>query len=285
MSKELVKQDQNQIIVSSPVDRKAMENLLPEEKKFLEAALQPPIKDLNALDVVQTLLAQITTAYTRAGYRIPDPGTLALYAEEFRISLLEKHPGTTLVEVREALKAGVYGEAGEFTGLNPKTFLQFISYYRKRTDRLIAIEQFKSRRLHLNYQASLSPEQNAAFNKQQVNEHYELFLQGKLIVDFTPIDVYECLCNEKLLVLTLEEKRQINERAKAYYLRVKSSPKLRGNTKGIGDVLTNYMATGPGEEIIKSYSKRIAVLDYFDAMKAKGVQAIFHQNFFNEQPH
>lgn len=261
-------------LIVSEVDRKATENLLPAERKMIEAALQPKINTIPAEDAQVSFVALIATSYTRAGFKMPDESTVALYAEELHLELVNRYPCVTIPEVREALKAGVYGDAGEFTGLNPKTFIQFVRHYLFTDQRKGAVQQFESTRLRISHQLTLSPEQKEADNKAFANFQFELFLSGQLIVDFTPVDLYEFLYNEGYMPLTLDEKRKINERAKGYFNRLKTSPKLKGNAKSIGDLVSTVYEDATADTV-KNIAKRIAVLDFFEVLKSQGKTTVF----------
>lgn len=259
----------------SPVDRAAMQNLLPAEKKMIEAGLQPKIEDQKALDVSIVFISIITTAYTRAGYKMPDNATLALYANEFYDSLIEKFPRVTIPEVREALKDGVYGEFGEFTGLNPKTFMQFVRGYISSNARKDAIKQFEEKRLYLTQTRELTQDERTKYNKDFVNDLFEDYLKGTLVADYIPAFIYEFLEIEGKLKLALDEKRKINERAKQYFSRLKTSKRYKGNTRSIGDELAAYVQTRDEEVTLKNISKQFAVFDYFEAQLKAGAKAIF----------
>lgn len=276
MNNQLSTTNQNlEIKQASPVDRAAMQNLLPVEKRMIEAALQPKINEQKAFDVTNIFVSIITSAYTRAGYNMPDPDTLALYADEFYTSLLEKFPRVSISEVREAIKEGVYGEYGEFTGLNPKTFMQFIKGYVASGTRKEAIKQFQSKKLFLTAQRELTPDERDKYNKDFVNELFEDHLKGKLVADYVPSFIYDVLENFGKIKLPLEEKRKINERAKSYFARLKTSKRYKTKPRHIGDELSAYIQTRDEETTIKNISKQFAVVDFFEEMTKAGAKTIF----------
>lgn len=276
---ELQKNQSGQLAVSlnniSAIDRKAVENLLPGETKIIQAGLMPKISEQPAVDVVLMFNSIISTAYTRAGYKMPDEATLALYADEFYSSLIEKFPRVTIPEVKEALKEGVYGEYGEFTGLNPKTFIQFIKGYLFSKDRAEAIKQFESKRQYLKAQIELSPEQKEQFNKDFINDQYNDFRSGKLIADFIPSFLYEFLEQQGKIKLTIDEKRKIKDRAQSYFKRLKTSKRYKGNARSIGDELAAYVQGRDEDLTIKNISKQFAVFDFFEAQAKTGTETIF----------
>jgi hypothetical protein len=278
MDKQIIKaHNPQQSLIVSPIDRKASESLLPGERKIIEAALQPKINDQPPVDVVTTFIALITQSYTRAGYKMPDENTLALYADEFYQSLLEKYPRVTIAEIREAFKAGVYGEFGEFTGLNPKTFMQFIKGFLFSNDRKEAIRLFESRRSVLSTLRALSPEEREATNKEYCNLLFEDHKKGSLVADFIPAFIYDFLEQQGKIKLTLDEKKKINERAKSYFTRLKTSKRYKGNMRSIGDELAAYVQSRDEEVTIKNISKQFAVVDYFETQAKAGVQTIFEK--------
>lgn len=276
MNNQLQTQTNNSgALIASTVDRKAMENLLPEERKIIEAALQPGIKRQKPINVAATLIAIISATYTRAGFKMPDDKLLAAYADEFYKALLERYPATTLVEIREALKAGVYGEAGEFTGLNPKTFMQFIRHYRNTDMRKVAFEMFESKKNYLLQQQKLSPEEREQSNRSLTNELFSDYLKGKLVADYVPTFVYDILEKEGLLKLTRDQKDKIKDRATAYYNQRRVSKRYKGNVKSLGDELTAFVAAQSPEVGVVIVCKQFSVCDFFEDMKNAGKTNIF----------
>lgn len=275
MNNQLVKANSNLGVALTVIDRKAMENLLPAEKKLIQAALQPKVRELEPFDVVKEFISIITTTYTRAGQNA-DQATLALYADEFYSSLNEKYPDVTIEEVREALKAGVYGEAGEYFGLNPKSFMQFVKHYLFADQRKEARTQFESKRLSISLKREqLTLEEKVQDDKDYTNYLYSHYLKGKLIVDFIPTFVYDFLEAQGLINLSLEEKLQINERAVSYLNRLKASDKYKGNTRSLGDTLTAYIRSRDEKITISVFAKQLAVSDYFEIKKNAGVADLF----------
>lgn len=276
MDNQIQKQNQGiTIIEPSAIDLAAMKSLLPAEKKMIEAALQPKIADQNPEDVEISFIAIISTAFTRAGYKMPDSATIAIYAEELNSSLLDKFPRVSIPEVREALKEGVYGEYGEFTGLNPKTFMQFIKGYIASEARKEAVKQFHSKRLYISQTRNLSESEREVYNKEFVNELYADHLKEKLVSDYIPAFIYDFLENQGLIKITLHEKQKINERAKQYFTRLKSSHKYKGNTKSIQDEMKAYIQNRDEDLTIKNISKQFAVFDFFEQCKKDRKTTIF----------
>lgn len=262
-------------IITSEVDRKALSNLLPGERKMIEAALQPKINAQPAVDVVSTFVSIVTTAYTRAGFKMPDEATVFIYADEFYSALMEKYPKVTIPEVREALKEGVYGEYGEFTGLNPKTFMQFVKAFLFSKERKEAMLQFENKRSVLMLQNGMTQEQREESNKEYVNFLFEDHLKGSLLVDYVPAFLYDFLEQQEKIRLTTEEKKAINEKAKSYFTRLKTSKRYKGTARRVDDVLSDYVESRDEKLTVVNISKQFAVVDFFEATKLAGHTTIF----------
>lgn len=269
MNNQLQTTNQNNALVVSQHDKKVLDGMLPAERKIIEAALQPKIKEQDEFDVKEVFLSLITAAYTRAGYKMPDAATLVMYAEEFHEELLEKYPNITVPEVRNALKGGVYGEAGEFTGLNPKTFMQFVRHYLFTEERKAARTMFESKRAAHLHQIELTPEQRDAFNKDFANTLYADHCAGKLLIDFIPASIYDFLEAKGALNYTIEQKKAIHARAEAYVTRLGANDRFKGG--GIGAAL-RWEREKPDARTI---AKKFAVADFFQLLKNDMQTTIF----------
>jgi hypothetical protein len=238
---------------------------------MIEAGLRPKVKELAPLKVVTDFVAIITTAYTIAGQK-PDDATLALYADELYNKLMETYPAITIDEVRAALRAGVYGEYGKYYGLNPQSFMLFIDAYIHSEERAEAKKEFDRKRLELIYKSELTPAEKDRDNKEFVNFIYTDFLKGILLTDFIPAYVFDFLEESKVLVLTVEQRLAISERAKAYYTRFVSNQKTKGR---IGIEITGFLGNSDPKLIVRILSKQFAVNDFFEQCKAEGKEIIF----------
>ncbi|MCG2614880.1 hypothetical protein LZZ85_11330 [Terrimonas sp. NA20] len=274
MSREIVRQDPSlTLAMLSPVDRQAMQRLSLGERKYVELALQEKISVADPLNTVTEFVAAITSAYTRAGYKMPDAATLALYADETREMLLERYPAITVAEFKQAIKCGVYGDAGDFTGLNPKTFLQFVKHYLFTEARKEAVKVFESNQLLIsNQRFEMTPEERAEDDKKFVNYLYNDFLNGYLLVDFVPSFVYEFLESQKLLNLTKDQKIAFVDRAKAYSAKMAASSKMKGSKRETFTDQLQKLLPGSAETTL---AKQFAVVDFFANAKIEGRKTIF----------
>ncbi len=255
-------------------DRKALETLAPVERKIIELGLFPKITEGDPMDVTTEMIAIITTAFTRAGQKLPedDGVTLALYADEFYSMLIEIFPRVTIAEVKEAMKAGVYGKAGKYYGLNPVSFLQFVEHYLFTEERKAAKKVFDRKSLLIAYEREvMTPAQKEDDDKAFINYLFSDHLKGQLLVDFIPSFVYDILVANDLLKLPREQKESFVDRAQSYITRLSKSNKLAGSRESFEDQLQTM---NPDQTIITA-AKQFAVFDFFETCKTEGKQTIF----------
>jgi hypothetical protein len=260
------------VVALSAIDRQAIEQVLPAHRKFIEAGLTRKIVDQQPITAVETIKAIITTAYTIAGQQVPDGATLALYTDELFTKIIDTFKGITLDEVRAALRNGVYGEYGEYFGLNPRTFVKFIEAYLKSDERSFARELFAEKQLLLS-EFRPTPEQTAQSNREFINLLYEDFLAGTLITDFIPAFLFHFLENSGTLVLSNQAKNQVKASAMAYHARMISASQT---AVGLLNLSGSFLMGSENADItIKNISKQFAVNDFFQRCKLEGKETIF----------
>ena len=93
-----------------------------------------------------------------------------------------------------------------------------------------------------------------------------------LLTDFIPAYVFDFLEESKVLVLTVEQRLAISERAWAYYTRFVSNQKTKGR---IGIEITGFLGNTDPKLIVRILSKQFAVNDFFEQCKAEGKEIIF----------
>lgn len=270
---EIIKHNTGALALTQP-NVQALATLPRGEQKIIKAALQPKVNELPGETVESELVTIIATVITIAGQKADD-ATTAIFAGELYEKLLEDLPLVSIEEIKTALRNGVYGEYGEFYGLNPKTFYNFIKSYLFSEERKAARVQFESKRLQIAQAVELTPEQRRGHVVTFTETLYKDYCAGSLLTDYIPTFIYDLLEAEQLLRLSIEEKRVINDRAKSYYLRFQASPKTRGGgAKPIGAHLAGYLHSDPDKTVI-TISKQFAVFDYFERCKAQGKTVIF----------
>lgn len=272
---QIVKKQTSEISAYSPENLQVLKSLSVADQKLIKAALAPKVAELPGETVEGQIATIITTVITIAGQQA-DPATVFIYAGEFYEKVLEDYPNISLEEIKAALRAGVYGEYGKYYGLNPKTFYDFVKAYLFSEQRLAAREEFEGKRFQLAYKVDLTPEQRRANSVDFCELLYIDYLAGTLISDFIPTFLYDFLEEEKKIQETLDEKKVIQEMARSYYLRFKTSPKTKVTTRSIKDVmLTPNFANDEEERTVSNYSKKFSVFQYFERCKAEGKQTIF----------
>lgn len=268
---QLVKATSNALAPISPISKKALESLSPSEKAIIAAALKPKVLQLDPESVSTEFIAIIDTAYTIAGQQA-EGKTLALFADELCTRLIDTYPLVSIDEVRIALRNGVYGEYGEYFGLNPKSFMQFIGSYLKSKERNEARSNFEYNRLELLYTKNLTPAEKEQSNKDFVNELFADFLAGRLVTWFIPSFIYDFLEERKLIALSKEDKKALLEKAKANYEGLAANARV---TSSIAGALNDFMFSSNPEAGCKVIAKQYAVWQMFEKHQANGETVIF----------
>lgn len=273
MNNQLVRQNASVALARlSPVDEKALSTLLPGERKIIQAALQPKIFERDPLSVVDELISVITSTYTRAGQKVPDDGgvTLGIYADELFEMMCEKFPRVTVAEVAEALKAGVYGEAGEYMGLNPKSFLQFIKHFLFSEERKAAQKQFESKKLLITSEMNvLTQAQKDELSKEFINDLFESHLKGELIIDLVPVHVFDILLSVKEIKIPIDQNEELLQRANSYLQRLKTNIKARAGSREVNSLAETFKNANASSSI-QNIAKKFAISDYFEACRLQG---------------
>lgn len=275
MNQVLVGKKNNDLAVISPVSMKALQSLTKSEQKIIKAALAPKVKELPGETVEGELATVITTVITIAGQQADD-ATVFIYAGELYEKLLEDFPNVSIDEIKTALRAGVYGEYGEYYGLNPKNFYNFVKQYIFSEERKEAKKVFEQKSLLIENTILITPEIKNQNSKDFVNLLFSDYLADNLLVDFIPVYIYRFLKNEGLLLLTDQEREQIKDLAEKYYTRFSVSKRTQVTDRTIKDVMASPGFQGVDKEhAIDTYSKKFAVYQFFEASKNNDKKIIF----------
>jgi hypothetical protein len=272
----------------SESDNKAFSMLLPQQQKFINAALQPKIADIEPMKCIEALIAIITTAYTIAGQQLPaDNGkTLAIYADEFYSTICLKFPRVTLEEVRTALRAGVYDEYGDYYGLNPKSFLFFLKSYLFSIERKEAAKIFQQKQLIAALPVSaLPPEQKDRDDKDFINFLFEQYKKKQMRSLIVPEEAYNILKRTGAISYSADIMRKIKRKARRIRIKQLYDEKTAKLIDGL-DVTANKIgqtvdlfAAGnePTDEkdLVKIIARKIAVLYFFAQCNVGKMENIF----------
>lgn len=260
MSNKIVRIERSQVALSN---NKALNHLLPAERKIVEAALAPRICEVPREQVEGDLINILITIYTIAGQKADAP-TLAIYVQEFYNKVMEVYPRITIEEVRLALRKGVYDEYGEYYGLNVKTFFYFIRQYLESEQRKQAGEAFQNKRKQF-AETKTSFEDNVKVSTEYTNELYIRFLNNDLELNFLPGFIFDFLLFKGLISEDLDLKR-----ARIYYSNHIDRDK--------GCFLHSYMLPDIKEREkeagIRIVAQQMAVCDYFSLCRSFRVKIL-----------
>ncbi|WP_153799057.1 hypothetical protein [Foetidibacter luteolus] len=238
--------------------------LPPTDRKIVQAALQPQIRQLQPGIVLNDLITILTSIYTIAGQK-SEPQTLALYAEAFYVKLAESFPMITLEEIKTALTKGVFDEYGEYFGLNVKSFVFFVRSYLESATRKLAFEQHDKIKARLQ-EYRPTPQEVAEITKQYINELYCDYLNGKLRVDFIPAHYYDYLLSLGLVSPVLDRTRAL-----LHYTTNIETNKLRFiRPEHINE------EDASKESALHSIARRFAIVDMFRKLKLNEKESAFN---------
>lgn len=245
------------------------ENLLPVESKFIQRALSVKVKDVKPLQVVNDLTATFTTAYTIAGQQA-EPVALALYVDEFYKKLMETYPCVTIEEVKAAIRAGVYGEYGDYYGLNPKTFIGFVRSYLFSQERREAKRKFE---IPVLQESKPTIEELEKSNQEFAEILYQDYLKEKLQIEFIPSFIYDFLTYKNCFELCGKTKKELHRQA-GYYLQEENKSFNMAVLMGKVSKLSQS-ETGTRESRQTTIAKQFAVQMYFELCKLFKSETIF----------
>lgn len=245
-----------------------LKNLLPEESKFIQRALAAKVKDLKPLQVVNELAATITTAYTIAGQQA-EQVTLALYVDEFYSKIIESYPRVTIDEIKAAIRSGVYGEYGEFYGLNPKTFIGFVRSYLTSQERKEAKAKFEK---PVFTDVKPTDEEIEKSNRDFTNTLYKDFLNDPMMkMEYIPCFIYDVLSKEKI-DLSNKTKNRLYKQAGNYLKAEAQGEKL---AVLFGKLKKHLTGNNDDENRHMIIAKQMAVWEYFELCKLFEGEIIF----------
>lgn len=274
----------------------ALERLLPEHRKLIQAGLQPTLSQLQAINALDLLTDTVNMAYSLCGQK-PDMETVAVTVNELYTRLMETYPHCTVEEVRTAIRNGVFDEYGEYFGLNVKTFVMFIRAYLFSEQRRAAKAAFTAaRHKEEKPETETSPywddsywtPENTGLWQQITENAYSRFCEGSILSGFVQEGSYWLLKRSGAFTVPDDYKTQLIERAiqtmRAELIKNEGKKRIRE----IKEMLEQLQSPDdyPGlKRYIHFRAKRIAVLDYFTALQQQEKTAVFQDNKTDDHAH
>jgi len=284
-SLEIVKKTEDNLL---PLHIKsALESqMLPEERKFIYDALQPKIKDIEIVTCIETLIDVISSAYVMSGQSI-DEQQKAIYASETYNRLYEIYPAVTAEEVRTAIANGVFGEYGEYFGLNPKSFVGFVKSY------LLSVKREMAKELYGNIKKRVDAEREEVppyhtdeyWTPEKVTSWvsitetcYEWYLNDDPMIEATAEGVYWLLKRRNRISMTQDYINELMELAKAKERRLlllNEDRKKGDEVKYLLSCIDDLNKDRYVHRNIRLCAKKIAVFKYFEQCKKEGKKFIY----------
>lgn len=283
---QLVK-SQSEKLMLAPEKQAALETLDQESQRIIQAALSGPMKEADYQLTVGSLIELISSVYVNAGQTIKAESSMSFAGELYSV-VTAKFPTCTLQEVRIAINNGLYGEYGEYYGLNPKSFVHFIRSYMTSQERQKAREEFNARAKMLSmperkprefeyWQAEFWTEEIVAKWMEETNKFYQYYLADNMIFQATPEACYWLLQHAGRIRMTpgyvniLLKSAQERLRARIYQNKEKRSLEYIQQT-------VEWIATGQNDEVnyqLNSIAMHIALGNFFRKQRQKGITEIF----------
>ncbi len=116
--------------------------MVKENQVIIRAALAPKLENIASLTATDEMIDIFSGAVAMSGQKI-DGETIQVHANEVYNWLIFTFPEITIEEIRAAVRAGVYEEYGEYWGLNPKSYVMFVTAYMQSERRKIATATYQ----------------------------------------------------------------------------------------------------------------------------------------------
>ncbi len=198
-----------------------------------------------------------------------EEGVIRTYIAELKREFRGDYNWLRVGEFKHAMVQGAKGHYGEVYNLSYTTIYGWIRAYRDSEERTGWIEYAKT--MERKKQLSLLPE--AKFDQQQhlremTTTAWQIYVQSKnnpAAFMLMPVEAFRYLEQQKLIVLTKEEKLQYQEIVLAY-LKAERKNNMRGTTK---DMLSEYpfmITTDEERERLRNTCRRWVVAVYFQSL-------------------
>lgn len=269
-----------------------MKQLLPEERKIIEAGLKPTLAKSYAMDVLEQLTDTVNMAFSLSGQK-PDNGNELIIVNELYAKLMETYPHCTMDEVRTAIRNGVFDEYGEYYGLNVKTFVMFIRSYLFSEQRKAAKAAFDAARRKEDKPKAPAPpywedsywtEERIAQWRDITESCYRWYCENSLLSGFIQEGCYWLLKRSGAIDMPDGYRTEFILRAKqairAELVR-NDEKKHMSEIKETLEQLQDVDSYPDLKRQVHYRAKRLAVLDYFATLQKKERTMVFTENETN----
>lgn len=267
----------------------ALEKLYPDQRKIIEAALQPALLKLEVMNVLERLTDTVNMAYSICGQK-PDMETIAITVNELYTKLMEIYPHCTMEEVRTAIRNGVFDEYGEYFGLNVKTFVMFIRAYLFSERRKAARIAFEAARREAEtpksepyryWEDSYWTEERIDQWRRITESSYKWFCENSILSGFIQEGCYWLLKRSGAITMSDGYKTELITRAKHTMRTELIRNEEKKHISEIKNTLERLQNADDHPDLIRQIhfkAKRLAVLDYFVVLQKKEKTMVFTEN-------
>lgn len=244
---------------------------------------------MYAMDVLDELADVVNMAYSISGQK-PDKGNELIIVNELYAKLMETYPHCTMVEVRTAIRNGVYDEYGEYFGLNVKTFVMFIRGYLFSEQRKAAKAAFEAARRKSDKPKEIVPPywEDSYWTEERIDQWrditencYRWFCEDSILSGFIQEGSYWLLKRSGVIAITDGYRLELIERAKQATLAELVKNEGRRPIAEIKETLEQLKSLDEYPDLKRQVhytAKKLAVLDYFNMLRKQGKTEVFKQN-------
>lgn len=252
------------------IEKQAFQKLPLNLQEFAGARLEPPVSEINDLNLKDKCLKLIQVSYTEQAQFNTEPEILAhqrnALFDELRTN--SKFKELTLSEVKRAFKTGIRGESGPFFGMCAKTYHQFLKHYYEKPERVESMKQYLEL-MNQENKVELTAEEKLKKNKEACVWCFEEYKKTKQIPN-GHYKFYQTLLDLGLIKWTKEEKKAISTPIKTQYEKELETSKKRGHIST--SQLAELLITLDSNPTLISRVRKVALAKYFDNLIKEGIE-------------
>lgn len=258
--------------VKSQIDQQVFNSLNPEQKYFVSLRHETPLKELEQSTIKRLCLDVITVSFVEyVPNGQPDPKILQAQTELLYSELKGKFLTLTPSELKECFKQGIRGKYGEYFGMCPKTYNQFLEFWISKPERGQSWQTYLDKISGL--RVAEKPQIDQKFIYDACEKAYKKYKErGEMpTVPFCLYDYIKTYTGEETLIDKLDWQDILMEGTKRYEQKLKHSA-LREIMK---DAKLN-MTEGHEDfnQVFCNSIKEVATRYYFDSLIKQGKDKI-----------
>ncbi len=218
------------------------------------------IRMCNEVEIYEALKNAIAKCYFNCGQSM-NFINVDLEIKELLQDVIKYFPTICINEIEIFFKQGIDGLAGDYFGLNCKTYRQWLRAGMANTNRLLAMKKQSLYLQELNKPTELTAAEKEKIIYDGVIVCFDLFKSKGQLQDYGNI-TYNYLDNKKLIPFTIERKKEFFKQAEESVRAGLVTEMGRCKSSKV-DSIKQILANLP-KETIQTKAKEIALIDFFN---------------------